>query len=331
MWRRNSPPVAVRICPAFGPYPHFVLPHNGNPQSTFRHRGESADSLPETSLYLLMADNMPLNRAIVSSLLRSPLQTEEDRHPWGLKSSTDLDKPLLRTWDKFSGSKPSSTGIMLSRSPRERLDTPRARKEFLTIHADHQKWDDTPFISFTQSPQELQDTAELREPRRGYQTITVLNPNVRAKKGLPILNMDAEMRYYGIPDPYGKSNKYYKNHYVCLWEVTEEEFIGNWLWEELLRTDRWYEQVILPAFERHNDKHLVNNGALNMSDLRDALLETQTPSIKALAGPYRCFSRDVETSSEDEEYEVWFEEESDSYDEVEERNAMDDALKTLED
>lgn len=43
--------------------------------------------------------------------------------------------------------------------------------------------------------------------------------------------------------------------------------------EELHRIEGWYEQVILPAFKRHNDKHLVSDGALNMSDLRDALFE----------------------------------------------------------
>lgn len=152
-----------------------------------------------------MADYVPLARAVVSSLLRSHFQTEDDRHPWGLESSADTDKPLLRTWDQLSGSQPSERGIiMLSRSPRERLDTSEARKKFLAIHADHKKWDPTPFISFTQSPRELQENAEWREQKRGCQTITALNPNVRVKNGLPILNMDAEMRYYGIADPYGK-------------------------------------------------------------------------------------------------------------------------------
>lgn len=84
--------------------------------------------------------------------------------------------------------------------------TSETRKKFLAIHADHKKWIRTPFISFTQFPQELQDNAEWREQRRGCQMITVLNPNVRVKKGLPIFNMGAEMRYYGIPDPYGKLN-----------------------------------------------------------------------------------------------------------------------------
>lgn len=36
------------------------------------------------------------------------------------------------------------------------------------------------------------------------------------------------MRYYGIPDLYAKLNEYYKNHYICLWEVTEAEVVGQW-------------------------------------------------------------------------------------------------------
>lgn len=243
---------------------------------------------------------MPFNQDIVSNLLRSSSQTEEeeDRHPWGPKSSANHDKPLLRTWDTKSGSIPGDKGIMLSRSPRERLDTHEARKKFLTIHADHGNWKNTPFISFTQSPQDLQDTAKMRVRRRGCQKVTVLNPNVRAKKGLPILNMDIEMRYYEIPDPYDMSYEYYGNHYVCLWEVTEEEFVGNWSWEYLRNIDGcWYEQVVFPAFKKHNDKHLVGDGALGMSDLRDALPEPHPPSIKASSEGDKPFSSDADTNN----------------------------------
>lgn len=100
----------------------------------------------------------------------------------------------------------------------------------------------------------------------------VMNPNVRKKNGL-ILNIDAKMRYYGVPDPYARSNEYYKNHSICLLEVTEEEDVGNWEWDELSNTDRWYEQVILPAFREHNEKYDASSGAFNMSALGDALFE----------------------------------------------------------
>lgn len=40
-----------------------------------------------------------------------------------------------------------------------------------------------------------------------------------------ILDMNIEMRYYGIADPYNEFNRYYKDHYICLWEVAETEVV----------------------------------------------------------------------------------------------------------
>lgn len=187
-----------------------------------------------------MADNSLLTQAIVSSLLYSRPEWEEITHPWGSSFSANPGLPLLRTWDGVSGSQPSESGRMLARLPRGRLDTSRARKIFLATHADHGIWEPTPFISFTQSPQELKENVNWRKKKRGSQTITVVNSNVRIAKGLPVLNMADEMRHYGVPDPYGRANEYYKNHYICLWEVTEEEDVGNWEWDDLVKTDRWY-------------------------------------------------------------------------------------------
>ncbi|OJD14935.1 hypothetical protein ACJ73_09028 [Blastomyces percursus] len=113
-----------------------------------------------------MANDKPLTQAIVQSLLNSPFQTEDDVHSWALEISADLSPPLLRTWDSWSGSQPDAMGRMFSRSPRERLDTAKARKIFLAIHADHKIWHPTPFISFTQSPDEPQENAERRVQKR---------------------------------------------------------------------------------------------------------------------------------------------------------------------
>ncbi|KAF3484304.1 uncharacterized protein GIQ15_03628 [Arthroderma uncinatum] len=278
-----------------------------------------------------MANDKPLTQAIVRSLLRSPFQAEDSAHPWALEISADPSQPLLRTWDSRSGSQPDAMGRMFSRSPRERLDTATTREKFLAIHADHKRWDPTPFISFTQSPDELQENAKRRAQKRGSQTITALNPNVRAKNGLPILNMDKEMRFYGVPDPYGKSNEYYKNHYVCLWEVAKEEIVGHWEWADLLETDHWYEDIILPTFKTHN-RNYFGGGAFDMSALLDLLPEPQVSATEA-----RPFHRgfgfsDFDTSSEGEEVrfvEDCFEEEYDSYDEVEEDNAADDSLNGI--
>ncbi|KAL4861340.1 hypothetical protein BDV12DRAFT_191138 [Aspergillus spectabilis] len=200
-----------------------------------------------------MIEDTPLTQAIVLSLLGVPFHMEENMHPWGSVFSANPNLPLLRTWDE---------------SPRERLDTLKARKTFLSIHPNHRRWEPTPFISFTQSPQQLQDIANEREKRRNrFQTITVINPNVRIQKGLPMLNMEIEMGHYGVPDPYRKANEYYKNHHICLWEVTEEEFVGNWDWETLVDFGPWYEQIILPAFRAHNDKYKACGEAFKMTAL----------------------------------------------------------------
>ncbi|KAE8371535.1 hypothetical protein BDV26DRAFT_286704 [Aspergillus bertholletiae] len=218
-----------------------------------------------------MADDTLLNQATVSNLLRFTPDWEEIMHSWSFTFS-----------DRVSGSQPSESGKMLARRP--------------PIHANHRIWEPTPFISFTQSPQELQNNVNWRKKKRG---------------SIPVLNMVGEMHHYGVPDPYDKAYEYYENHYICIWEVTEEEVVRNWEWDDLLKTDRWYEQVILPAFKVHNDQYDADSEAFKMSTLRDALSETQT-----------C--------SEPEEYEACFSDESDSSDEVEANNATDDALKLLE-
>lgn len=64
-------------------------------------------------------------------------------------------------------------------------------------------------------------------------------------------------------------------------------YLNAFLWdfehlEELYRIDAWYERVALHAFEKHNDKHLVRDGVLRLSEIWHALFEIQAPSIKAL-------------------------------------------------
>jgi hypothetical protein len=58
------------------------------------------------------------------------------------------------------------------------------------------------------------------------------------------------MDHYEVKDPYGKSNQYYINHYLCLWEVTGQEIIGHWEWADLVAKEQWYDETILPAFQK---------------------------------------------------------------------------------
>ncbi|PVI00879.1 hypothetical protein DM02DRAFT_472070, partial [Periconia macrospinosa] len=181
---------------------------------------------------------------------------EEEVHPWraSLKGGTDkpFNIPFLRLWDCFSGSQPDENNRMLSRAPRQRLRTASVRKETLAMHLDHKIWEPTPYISFQASAERLEELANMRNSRgnRGVQFLTVIDPDTRLRRGFPILDVAAEMRYYGIQDPYGNSNQYYINHYVCLWEVTGKEVVGHWEWDDLAEYEDWYRDIIMPAFRK---------------------------------------------------------------------------------
>jgi hypothetical protein len=171
-----------------------------------------------------MAEQPGLNRDIALSLLHLPFNTvsitEDEQRPWISNDFQPFKIPFLRIWDHNSGSKPDRERRMLSRAPRQRLDTLESRKASLTVHINHKIWEPTPYISFTTSPEAIEELANWRAKHRGPQTLTVINPNARIANGLPILDLLAEMNLYKIKDPYGKSNQYYADHYLCLWEVT---------------------------------------------------------------------------------------------------------------
>ena len=197
-----------------------------------------------------------LTRQKVSRLLRPTLlnpfiDIEEDQHPWAVNQSKKLDFPLMRVWDCCSGSVLDDDSRMLSRAPDESLFTNDARKASLTHHLNHRNWDvPTPYISFTSSPDALSKLACQRDRKRnrGEQYVTIIDPGSRIKNNLPVLDVAAEMKQYSIRDPYNRGGEYYDNHYVCLWEVTPEELVGQWTWEELAVMDDWYESVVIPAF-----------------------------------------------------------------------------------
>ncbi|KAF2622921.1 hypothetical protein BU25DRAFT_305163, partial [Macroventuria anomochaeta] len=179
------------------------------------------------------------------------IRIEEEMHPWAVNKSQQLDRPLLRIWDSWSGSQPDKDSRMLSRAPDMPLDTKEARRESLAAHLDHRNWaKPTPYISFTTSADAVARLADMRIQRRGPQTLTVVDPSSRLRNGLPVLDVTAEMDYHCILDPYGKGNEYYMDHYVCLWEVTAEEVVDRWDWAELTSEENWYEDVIMPAFNR---------------------------------------------------------------------------------
>lgn len=231
-----------------------------------------------------MAELPHLDHVVAGKLLHLPSSNmnpfrkeEEEAHPWGMDrilrfiqfplipfhehtTRWGMDKllsftvPLLRTWDHYSGSQPDQEHRMFARASRQRLDTHKTRVWALAAHAKHHIWEDTPFISFTSCPSALHSIASNRIEKRGAQTLTVINPNIRIAKRLPIINMIFEMKHYEVPDPSQKSYLYYKDQYLCLWEVTPDEVVGSWDWEELSENEKWYDEIIMPAFKEHNQR-----------------------------------------------------------------------------
>ncbi|KAH7118313.1 hypothetical protein EDB81DRAFT_915267 [Dactylonectria macrodidyma] len=247
-------------------------------------------------------------RAVQRLLLPSAitLSTEEWLHSWLSPCCPLLEVPLLRLWDSYSGSQPSERNTMESRDPNKQLDTAESRIKSLTTHINHATWEPTPYISFTSSPQAITKLASLRNHRnRGPHTLTAIHPRIRRSKQLPILDVEAEMNHYNIPDPYHRSKEYYKGHYVCIWKVTEAEIVGHWSWDALNQNPDWYDDIVLPAFEQFGNQQ---PNAMSY----DSSLSNAMANLSGLP----CY---WETDSS------W-----DTDDEVEEANRSDDIIKIIE-
>ncbi|KAI1182151.1 hypothetical protein F5B17DRAFT_444480 [Nemania serpens] len=187
-----------------------------------------------------MAFHPVLDRKTVLDQLHRPSPNpfepdEETVHPWrsGLLYQR-FQKPMLRIWDQYSGSQPGEDFSMLSRAPEMRLDDQESRRTSLAKHLDYRDWTPSPYISFTTSETRIESLAQMRI-KRGAQFLTVIDPNSRLRNGLPILNVEAEMGYYLIKDPYRRSNEYYADEYLCLWQVTTAERIGVYDWNSLVK------------------------------------------------------------------------------------------------
>jgi hypothetical protein len=240
-----------------------------------------------------MANIIPFDHACSLGLLKplslTVFKPEEDQHPWRTQRCHTFNKPFLRIWDHYSGSQPSGD-CLRSRAPYQRLDTYDLRKASLSIHVDYRDWRPTPYISFTSSPSTAQKIADMRVQPRGPHTLTVVDPDARVKKGLPILDIATEMKSYEIPDPYQKGGQYYNDHYLCLWQVSGNELVGEWQWDELIRHRNWYEDIVMPAFRQHREeavRDFLQNENLNLSALASAL-----PSKCLQAVPWPLLGRE---------------------------------------
>ncbi|KAJ5640493.1 hypothetical protein N7528_000118 [Penicillium herquei] len=199
--------------------------------------------------------NRPLDESTCYSLLYPRELQEQSYRDWG--GTLHPGKPLLRTWDEHSRNKIDESGRILASAPRQPLRTKQSRKLALAIHASRNKSKPTPFISCTHDKYTAEHYARMKS-RRGTQMLTVIDLMVRVEKRLPVLQMRSEAYYYNVINKCqcgmrGDSYSYYLNHQLCLWEVTKEEIVGTWAWEDLWKYPDWYGEVILPAYIAHSE------------------------------------------------------------------------------
>lgn len=235
------------------------------------------------SKYCPLMDRDPiLNKEIVCSHLQPETCypfSEEERRSWRARYQKEYQKPLLRIWDRLSGSHPNHGHGMMSRAPDMRLDTYDERKSSLAKHLDYKDRTPGPYISFTTDPDEIQRHVIKRHGKdRGPHMLTVVDPRKRVSSGLPILNVTAEMDRYEIQDPYVQRGQYYINEHVCLWQVNDAEFVGHWSWDYLARYENWYQDIIIPAFKRSRECRTV--------DTHEAGLDVLLPAFNALSGRF---------------------------------------------
>lgn len=196
---------------------------------------------------------------------KSTLFEANESHP-ETPSALLYSTPLLRIFDDSSGSQPDKQLRMLARAPRMRLDTEEDRRNALSAHADHERRESTPFISFISCPKAAQELAEKRSSKGGRmsQMLVVVDPRTRLKLGLSILSCRDEMHFYGVRPPGRYMAGHWRDHYLCLWEVTPEEVVGIWRWDELRRDRDWYQRVLAALEQRQQNREQTKTRARSM-------------------------------------------------------------------
>ncbi|KAF2962877.1 hypothetical protein GQX73_g10696 [Xylaria multiplex] len=296
-----------------------------------------------------------LDRSIALNRLLYPLcgthELEEAEHPWRVDSPQPFNGPLLRVWDRMSGSKPEEDGRMMSRKPEMSLSDEESRRSSLSKHIDYGVWTPSPYISFTSCEVRAESLVKKRlRARRGSQMITVIDPNARIRKGLPIIHSETEMGYYGIPDPYNRNNEYYHDEYLCLWQVTAAEIVHHWEWSTLEHDTDWYQNIVLPDFEkfigkasRGNTKGLSAKPGIDQH-AKDDGIDGLLKNFAKLSTSYNPLSYPNSDVASEEFNNSWDDEVDDNEglgdyddgygwdtdDEVEEANAADDMIKIIE-
>ncbi|RDW93806.1 uncharacterized protein DSM5745_01128 [Aspergillus mulundensis] len=88
--------------------------------------------------------------------------------------------------------------------------------------------------------------------------VSVINPNVSREMRRHVLDVEAQARHYNLDgkatrkhDVYAK----YRGWYFYEENVTPDEIVGHWKWDDLAKNECWYEDVIMPAFKKHDEEY----------------------------------------------------------------------------
>lgn len=104
------------------------------------------------------------------------------------------------------------------------------------------------------------------------------------------------MAHYKIQDPYRRD--YWDGHYLCLWEVTPEEVVNVWSWDDLRSEPNWFEEIIMLAVERQRENRERGRVAENRSSA------TEGASGSEASGNVRLDDSEASDVSEDDSTEA---------------------------
>ncbi|KAL4929893.1 uncharacterized protein BDV17DRAFT_290247 [Aspergillus undulatus] len=111
--------------------------------------------------------------------------------------------------------------------------------------------------------------------------LIVVNPNVALQRQgqvhrdgkQAVLDLGSQLRHFGMENPLEGHPAELGNRLLYLDKIERTDVVGRWPWAELENNERWYEDVILPAFRKHDEAF---QEAQRMARLKKKLEQTKT-------------------------------------------------------
>ncbi|KAL4948724.1 hypothetical protein BDW69DRAFT_188995 [Aspergillus filifer] len=130
--------------------------------------------------------------------------------------------------------------------------------------------------------------------------VTVVNPNVALhKKGdHHLLNLRNQSLHYGLKDVAEGHPEELGGWYAYIDRISKEHIVGHWAWKELKDNERWYEEIVLPAFKEHDRKFWAEKNKPEKDEPEDDTPEIGLRIIRPVPVTVPCV---VEKESESDE------------------------------